>query len=621
MSLGLSNLGLNDQGPTGQNPYSPYLPPPVHKSAGLAFGLSALIPGAGQLYCGKIGRGGLTLAFWLLSLLFCFTGQQQLVGLGLGVMFVLWIFSFLDAYFAAIEVSRGQDEQVDVTNPRVAVVLNLLTAGFGYFYLGERTKGIALFVVMQVSRLLVAPKLGSIASGLISTALIVLQLAMAADAWRISRRQLKEALGPEAPPAPGAPPASRLPKEVPLALAGLLSFGFIVLAIVGLVLGPSFGAKRRVSARRIQRPSTTVPQAVPQRTFSPEPVDDSVPIQAVDLATAVLDVRRVQRRTPHTRDDIPSLIQDIRILSSIADRSKVATVDVVIARFNRAMALALINMAHEHEGEPMDPAAARKARSDLDKIINGPSLASSPTQGITIANSEYWAGYIARSQLHDEKAAYAYWEKCASDTHAGCISNLAEAHLTGDGGQKVDVNEALNLLAAVYNSGTKYTCAGAGSALNIAEIGYFMGVRRPGDDDLQWIQKADALWDRVESQTGNRNICLRGENEIEEFLLQLGHGHRDDNILQDALSRLDDDAKAPKGVIQYISGAIDEPALLAAVQSDKSQDLRCSAYFDVAWYSKLHNEEALSRRYYQRMVEIGKFHCGVDLLFASKLNP
>jgi hypothetical protein len=147
-----------------------------------------------------------------------------------------------------------------------------------------------------------------------------------------------------------------------------------------------------------------------------------------------------------------------------------------------------------------------------------------------------------------------------------------------------------------------------------------MGVRRPGDDELEWTRKAHALWDRLEADGNNRNVCLRAENEIEEFLLQLSHGHRDDNILQDALSRLDDDARAPKGVIQYISGAIDEPALLATVRADKSQDQRCGAYFDIAWYAKLHSEEALARGYYQRMVEIGEFHCGVDLVFAGKLN-
>ena len=28
-------------------------------------------------------------------------------------------------------------------------------------------------------------------------------------------------------------------------------------------------------------------------------------------------------------------------------------------------------------------------------------------------NAEFWAGLVARNQLHDEPAAYSYWEKCA----------------------------------------------------------------------------------------------------------------------------------------------------------------------------------------------------------------
>jgi TM2 domain-containing membrane protein YozV len=610
------SLGL-----TGQNPYSPYLPALVHKSAGLAFALSAVIPGAGQFYCGKIGRGAQTLGFWLLGLLFCFTGQRQWIGLGIALIFVLWVFSFVDAYFTAIEVSRGQDEIVDVHNPRVAVVLNLLTSGFGYFYLGERTKGIALFIVMQAARFLLMPKIPGIAGKMISFILLLVQLAVAADAYRIAQRQLKDALAGEPALAPSATPPSRLPEEVPLALAGLLMSGFVVFLIIGLMFGPIFSGTRSARARSVHRPSIPAPARLPEKVISPDPVDDSVPIEAVDLASAVMDISRVQRRSPHTHEDIPSLTQDVHVLSSVVTASKAITVDVVVARFNRAIALALINMAHEHEGAPMDADAARRARADLDKIIHGPSLAFSQNPAITIANSEYWAGYIARNQQHDETAAYSYWEKCASDSHAGCISALADAHVTGAGGQKVDVREALDLLTAVYNSGTKYTCAGAVSALNIAEINYFMGVRRTGDDELEWLQKADALWDRLQLQHTNRNVCLRGENEIEEFLLQLGRGHRDDNILQDGLSRIDDDSKAAKAVIQYMSGAIDEAALLSAVQSDKSPELRCGAYFDIAWYSKLHDEPALSRRYYQRMQDIGKFHCGVDLVFAGKLNP
>ena len=62
MSLGL-NLGLNDGSNDGLNDDGspgPFAPEPRHKSAGLAFVLSLLVPGVGQLYCDKTGRGGMT---------------------------------------------------------------------------------------------------------------------------------------------------------------------------------------------------------------------------------------------------------------------------------------------------------------------------------------------------------------------------------------------------------------------------------------------------------------------------------------------------------------------------------------------------------------------------------
>jgi TM2 domain-containing membrane protein YozV len=189
MSLGL-NLGRSDD-----RPVAAFVPEASHKSAGRAFAQSLLVPGLGQFYCGKTGRGGVTLGFWLLGLLFAFSTRAGLKGTGIMVISVLWIFSFLDAYFTAIEINRGQDAQLDGQNPRVAVTLNLLTAGFGYFYLGERRKGTVIFVATQVLRFGV-PRLTGYVGGVVSLALVVVQMLMGADAYRIGRKQLKEPLDP-----------------------------------------------------------------------------------------------------------------------------------------------------------------------------------------------------------------------------------------------------------------------------------------------------------------------------------------------------------------------------------------------------------------------------------------
>lgn len=220
-------------------------PPPREKKPGLAFLLSLLLPGLGQFYCGKIKRGVWTLVFSLLSgagVVFLLASLESgsneadiLWGTVFRAFLVLYAFAFLDAYFTASEISAGIDPHV-VENPRVAAVLNLLTRGFGYWYVGDRKKGVIIFFLLGgVSR--AAAKVDDLQTTtllflLVEVALVV----MAFDAYRIARRQLEERLEvlptTDTPmkPAPGFGPAA------PVGLAGVLVLGYIALATVGLIM-------------------------------------------------------------------------------------------------------------------------------------------------------------------------------------------------------------------------------------------------------------------------------------------------------------------------------------------------------------------------------------------------
>lgn len=601
------SLGLNDEPLIGA-----FAPEVRHKSAGVAFALSLLIPGAGQLYCEKIGRGGITLSFWVLSLVLCFSRQQSLIGLALTLMLVLWIFSFLDAYFTAIEINAGLDEQVDVQNPRVAVVLNLLTAGWGYFYLGERVKGIAIFAGTQIARFGV-PRMTGFAGGVFSLTLIVVQILTAADAYRIARNQLKEAIGPQAETPPTQPP-SRLPAFVPIALACALSAGFILIAVVGMAIIAARGPAKHAAIR----PKTAFRAADGSGRYVNSKPKTDPPGTPYDLPSAVNSVQWLERKIGRTPDDIRDLKLDVGILSSVLMQPNPDRSDAVVAHFYRAQAVNLINSIHMRAGEAMDLAASRRALQDLEAMIaNG---RSSYVPAVTVANAQYYAGQIAWNQLHDQPGAYTYWEKCAQSGHAGCINAMAAAKVTGAGGQKVDIDEALKLHTTVFATGTKYHCAGAFSALRIAEINYFTGVRRPGDDELDWVKKSYGLLDKLESVEGDKNPCKRSEVELEDFLFRLSRGERNVELLGDATGREDENSADTKAVIQLILGATDATAFEAAVQSDKWEGARCSAYFDAMWYEKIMNNDALARHYHQRLEEIGKLHCGTSLAYASKFK-
>ena len=226
------SLGLRDDAP-GLSPVQEK----KNKSAGLAFAISLFVPGAGQLYDGKSARGVVTLGFFVIGM-FLTAGTRTgsaAWGVGFSLAFVLYIFGFLDAYFSAVEVNAGIDEQIDVQNPRVAVALNFMTAGLGYFYLGERTKGLVLFVTFRVlggilqAALAKVPVLGPLI-------LPVAQVIMAADAYRIAKRQVKESLSPEEfERYEKAAECSRLSALLPVSLAGLMAAGFILLMVVGAI--------------------------------------------------------------------------------------------------------------------------------------------------------------------------------------------------------------------------------------------------------------------------------------------------------------------------------------------------------------------------------------------------
>src|SRR5713226_5996536 len=147
------NLGGSAYVPTSKPTFAPQ---PVLRNPTLAFLLSLLLPGLGQFYCRKNSRGAWTLAFSLISLgltiwlttMLAGSGGDAIAlvwGISLRIAVFLYVFAFLDAYFTAREMTAGTDPFI-AESPRIAAILNLLTRGFGYFYLGQRAAGFAVFI-------------------------------------------------------------------------------------------------------------------------------------------------------------------------------------------------------------------------------------------------------------------------------------------------------------------------------------------------------------------------------------------------------------------------------------------------------------------------------------------
>jgi len=225
------------------------LPPaqlkPETKDPGAAFFLSLLLPGLGQAYCGEKKRGWWTFFFFTLCLVGVLSLWQFLEGEGgekIGLLWgtalraalALYAFAFLDAYFTAREKTEGT-YALNAYNPRVAAILNLLTRGFGYWYLDEKNKGILLFVLVGVANR-ASIRLTGVWSSVLEIFVEVALAAMAFDAFRLAKQKNQARIGEIVPSNIALAPAASFQPNIPMALAGLLGVAYVSLIVLGLVM-------------------------------------------------------------------------------------------------------------------------------------------------------------------------------------------------------------------------------------------------------------------------------------------------------------------------------------------------------------------------------------------------
>jgi TM2 domain-containing membrane protein YozV len=167
-------------------------PPETRRSPALAFTLSLLFPGVGHLYIGQQRNAAVIIVIETLALAAAWTSNGTLFYQAMLVLPSLYCFAVADAYFGAREWNAGATDRMTGNNPRIAAILNLPTKGFGYFYLGDRAKGITCFLIVSVLQAFLTAK----SNMLLSVLSLTVQVAIAVDAYRVAGQRLHE-INPE----------------------------------------------------------------------------------------------------------------------------------------------------------------------------------------------------------------------------------------------------------------------------------------------------------------------------------------------------------------------------------------------------------------------------------------
>lgn len=219
--------------------------PEVKKSPATAFLLSLLFPGFGHFYLGLKLNAAWIAGFALLQVNLSVAGfvwrSARLIELAFTFLSATYIFGFLDAFFSAKEWNAGVTPLMIGANPRTAAFLNLLTNGLGYFYLGERTKGLITFVALGV---LPYALMSRMENWKLRTAGIILHIALAFDGWRVGRRLSKEQHPEITKAAIATHDAEGLPAFVPAGVACVIALGLASFLAFGVMMQASVKINR-----------------------------------------------------------------------------------------------------------------------------------------------------------------------------------------------------------------------------------------------------------------------------------------------------------------------------------------------------------------------------------------
>ena len=200
-----------------------YAPPAVRRSAGRAWLLSSILPGAGQMYCGANVRGPATLAVFVIGIAAAIFASDTPRWLALRTLIFLYAFAGLDAYLTAREHNRGIEADAP-DNPRVAALLNFTTNGLGYVYAGQKLGWLVVIVMATLGRLI-----GTVFP-LGAEALI---LGLAIHVAKIAQRRRDEAYPPDRLP---PPVESSLPAIVPYIVSAVVLLGYYGLVTLAQIL-------------------------------------------------------------------------------------------------------------------------------------------------------------------------------------------------------------------------------------------------------------------------------------------------------------------------------------------------------------------------------------------------
>ena len=262
----------------------------------------------------------------------------------------------------------------------------------------------------------------------------------------------------------------------------------------------------------------------------------------------------------------------------------------------------------EVRGGKIDRALAQEALTNLDIVLA--HNRDIPEWRVSIAGANYLAGDTVYAMDGASDLAMGYWNACARLGHAGCVNNIANELLDKPTPSDDDIRSALGLHAGVVKTGIERHCAGEYSAVTMATLMHFTGIRPPGDDEIKLLDTARNLYHQIQEATHVKDPCNGGRIGIDQYMMYVDRGEHHEILLDDVMRT----TTSPfwQGIAAYLAGKVSDAEMTAL--ADKYPNRSCGLRYYLAWRLEQNGDGNAARAQYEAMLARPVSECHQETL-------
>jgi hypothetical protein len=279
----------------------------------------------------------------------------------------------------------------------------------------------------------------------------------------------------------------------------------------------------------------------------------------------------------------------------------------------------IITSTAKLSGGKVDRALGQEALTNFDIVLaHGEDI---PEWRVSLWNADYLAGNTAFALDGVTDLTMRYWNACAKMGHPGCVNNIASELLHKPAASDDDIRNAIGLHALVVKTGIQARCAGQFSAVTLAKLIHFTGIRRPGDDEIALLDTAQTLYHELQEATHAKDPCGGSRIDIDKYMMQLDRGEHHEILLDQVIRN--EAAPLWQLIATYLQGKVDDAKMDTAIAANAQGGIAgqlntCFLNFYVAWRATQDGNTALAQTHYQALTKLPVTACGDETLMMRR---